>query len=46
MDLTQIETINRLVGLPLSKWRGHGVDFFSTPMACWDSKSMFRFSMV
>jgi hypothetical protein len=29
LDLTQMETINRRVGLPLSKWRGHGLDFFS-----------------
>jgi len=28
-DLTQRMVINRHVGLPLSKWRGHGVDFFS-----------------
>ena len=28
-DLTQMAVIDRHVGLPLSKWRGHGVDFFS-----------------
>jgi len=38
-DLTQIETINRRVGLPLSKWRGHGVEFFSALMASWVSKN-------
>ena len=28
-DLTQMAVIDRRDGLPLSKWRGHGVDFFS-----------------
>jgi hypothetical protein len=28
-DLTQRVVIDRHVGLPLSKWRGHGLDFFS-----------------
>jgi hypothetical protein len=38
-DLTQIVVIDRRVGLPLSKWRGHGLDFFSVVMACWVSKN-------
>ena len=44
-DLTQIETINRRVGLPLSKWsttgvlrKGHGLDFFSVLKAYWVSR--------
>jgi len=28
-DLTQIVVIDRHVGLPLSKWRGYGVESFS-----------------
>ncbi len=31
-DLTQMMAIDRHVGLPLSKWRGHGVDLFSAAM--------------
>ena len=29
VDLTQMDMIDRHVGLPLSKWRWQGVNFFS-----------------
>jgi len=45
-DLTQRVVIDRRDGLPLSKWRGHGVDFFSAWWACWFSKSMFGLRRV
>src|SRR3989304_1358005 len=41
IDLTQMNLIDRHVGLPLSKWRRHGVDFFSLKLACWAFKSCF-----
>jgi len=40
-DLTLIMVIDRRDGLPLSKWRGHGVDFFSWLMSVLGFKSMF-----
>jgi hypothetical protein len=53
VDLTQMETINRRVGLSLceaplwgSKWRWHGVDFFSWRMACWAFKSISNLKSI
>jgi len=38
-----MRTINRRVGLPLSKWRGYELDFFSALAACRVSKAKSHF---
>src|SRR5512145_2152983 len=39
LDLTQMAVIDRCVGLPLSKWRGHGDESSSGLMTCCVSRA-------